>query len=163
MTPAPLPPEPAAPRRGGDLRCSRVRLLLSLAVDGEATPGQCAEIDAHLPECADCRAARAADEVVRSRLAADAAVPAGFADRVVAGVGRQRLEARAQNRFLMGAAAAAVLIAAVSLVTLESGTLRHGQGPGAPVADGSPRDIAGSALSATLAFGRAPRAGAEDR
>lgn len=143
-----------------DLRCSRVRLLLSLAHDGEATPDQHAEIDAHLPGCAGCRAAKAADEAVRERLAVPAAVPTGFGDRVSAGVARQRLEARAQNRFLVTAAAAAVLVAGIAMVTFESGVLpRDGMG-GSPVAEGSPRDIAGSALSATLAFSRS---NAEDR
>jgi anti-sigma factor RsiW len=156
-----------------DLRCERVRLLLSLCLDDEATPQQRAEIEAHLPACADCRAAQAADIAVRERVSAHAGIPSGFADRVGAGIARQRREARGQNRFLMGAAAAAVLLAsvtAVSLGTPESrgslgrGSLGHrSQSDGVPVADGSPREIAGTVLSATLAFGRAPRMGAEDR
>ncbi len=146
-----------------DLRCSRVRLLLSLAHDGEATADQRTEIDAHLPDCADCRAARAADEAVRARLAVPAEVPDGFAGRVAAGVSRQRLEARAQNRFLAGAAAAAVLVAGMAAVVSDSGALGRGGDAGLPVAEGSPREIAGTALAATLAVGRAPRAGAEDR
>jgi len=37
-----------------DAYCERIRLLLSLAIDDEATPEQAAEISAHLPDCARC-------------------------------------------------------------------------------------------------------------
>jgi len=158
MTTDPSPPTPTS-----DLRCDRVRLLLSLDFDSEATEAQCAEIEAHLPTCAACRAARAADAAVRERLTVLAAVPTGFADRVAAGVARQRFEARAQNRFLMGAAVAAVLVAGVALFAFDGGTGGRRGNPGLPVADGSPRAVAGSALRAGLAIGRAPHTGAKDR
>jgi len=146
-----------------DLRCERVRLLLSIAFDDAATAAQQTEIDEHLPTCTGCGAARAADRAVRDRIAVPAGVPEGFAERITAGVSRLRIEARAQNRFLVGAAVAAVLVAGVALFTAEGGPITERQGPGLPVADGSPREIAGNALRAGLAFGRVPRLGTEDR
>ncbi len=105
-----------------DLRCERVRLLLSRAADAVATAEQRAEIDAHLPECADCRAARAADEAVRARLAELASVPPGFGEQVLAAARHQAAVARSQNRFLMAAAVAAVLVAAVTVLWRGGGT-----------------------------------------
>jgi predicted anti-sigma-YlaC factor YlaD len=152
-----------------DLRCERVRLLLSLSIDDATTPEQDAEIAAHLPECGGCRAAQAADVAVRARCAEPAAVPTGFAGRVVARVNRQRLEARAQNRFLIATAIAAVLVAGVALTTFGSATF--GSPPDRPTrtmqAD-AVRETAGRALRAGLASNRTPRGptpgtGVEDR
>ena len=142
-----------------DLRCDRVQLLLSLAIDGRTTDAQDAEIEAHVPGCAACRAAREADHAVRARCATAAVVPAGFGDRIVAAVSRQRLEARAQNRFLVAAAVAAVLVAAVSAVAFDAP--RAGDAPGAQSA--AVRDSAGRALRAGLAVDRTPVSGKEDR
>ena len=67
-----------------DLRCERVRLLLSLSIDSATTPAQEAEIEAHVPDCAECRAAQAADVAVHQRAGEQAQVPAGFAAGVIA-------------------------------------------------------------------------------
>ncbi len=154
-TPSELPPS--------ELRCGRVRLLLSIAFDEAATAQQLAEIDAHVPACAECRAAQAVNTAVRERVAIPASVPSDFAARVTAGVVRQRLETRAQNRFLVGAAVAAVLVASVSLLVVDGGPMAPRHAPGSSGADGTPREIAGGALRAGLAFGRAPLLCTEDR
>lgn len=96
--------------------CTRVALLLSLSIDGAATPSQQAEIDAHLPACAACRRAAAGDAAVRRRLLerADAPAPSwlqGFAARTAALAKVEAREARSQNRLLWMSAAAAVLVA----------------------------------------------------
>jgi anti-sigma factor RsiW len=96
--------------------CERTLLLLSLSADGAATPQQLAEIDAHLPSCASCRRAAAADAAVRSRLAERANAPApswlaGFAARTAQLALAQAREARSQNRLLWMSAAAALLVA----------------------------------------------------
>lgn len=139
-----------SPEPGTDLRCERVRLLLSLQIDGRATPSQTEEIAAHLPGCGDCRAAQAADVAVRARCAEPAAVPGGFAERVGAVAARQRLEARAQNRFLVAAAVAAVLVAGVALTAF--GTPRSRTDT--TLQADAPRDTAGRALRAGLALHR---------
>lgn len=93
--------------------CERVRLLLSLHLDGEATPDQQVEAEAHVATCTDCRIARDTDRAVREHLErAFAALPTG----TYAGSIRQLVEAdlrstRAANRFLLLSAAAAALVA----------------------------------------------------
>lgn len=106
-------------------RCDRILLLLSLMADGAATPQQLAEIGAHLPGCADCRRAAAADAAVRSRLAERADAPAppwlsGFAARTAQLALTQAREARSQNRLLWMSAAAALLVA-VAVQTMAPG------------------------------------------
>ena len=140
-----------------DLRCERVRLLLSRVIDDAATPDQRAEVDAHLPDCADCRTAAAADHAVRTRLAEPAVVPPGFRDRVIAATTRRMREIRAQNRFLMVGAAAAVLLAALTLVLQPDA----GSAPGDDVATGDDRTRARTALTTSLAAGRLQAAGEE--
>ena len=147
-----------------DLRCERVRLLLSLSIDGATTPAQEAEIEAHVPDCAACRAAQAADVAVHQRAAEPAQVPAGFAARLVARVTRQHLETRAQNRFLLATAVAAVLVAGVALSVFRTAP----DGPERTLQAGAVRDTAGRALRAQLAHARSPIAptpgsGVEDR
>src|SRR5437773_2328783 len=90
--------------------CTRTALLLSLLIDGAATPSQKAEIEAHLPGCAACRRGQTVDEAVRRRLLerADAAAPSwlsGFAARTAALARGQAREARSQNRLLWMSAA----------------------------------------------------------
>ncbi len=116
--------EPAGSCAAG--RCDRILLLLSLCADGAETPQQLAEIKAHLPSCAACRRAAAADAAVRARLAerADAPAPswlAGFAARTVQLAAAQAREARSQNRLLWMSAAAALLVAvAVQTMTISA-------------------------------------------
>ena len=106
--------------------CERIGLLLSLRVDGAATPQQLAEIDAHLPGCDACRRAAAADVAVRRRiteLTAATSEPAppwldGFAARTASRAVALAREARSQNRLLLMSAAAAVLIAVTSQFAL---------------------------------------------
>jgi predicted anti-sigma-YlaC factor YlaD len=148
-----------SPDPSSDLRCERIRLLLSSSLDGEATAAQDAEIADHLPGCADCRAAAAVDHAVRERCAQPAVVPEGFAERVAGAAIRQRLETRAQNRFLVAAAVAAVLVAGASLFTFRPS---HGPDGGTLRAD-APRDLAGRALRAGLASSRTPFERVEDR
>ncbi len=143
-----------------DLRCERVRLLLSLAADDAATPAQTAEIDAHLPGCAACRAARGVDAAVRARFGAPVTASSGFAERVAAAALAQRRESRAQNRFLASAAAAAVLVAAAGGFVFEGLSARR---PQATPVVATARDAAGRALATGLALGRAPTARAEGR
>jgi predicted anti-sigma-YlaC factor YlaD len=107
----------------GPGRCDRVLLLLSIDADGAATPQQVAEIQAHLPGCAACRRARAADAAVRARLLerTRAVAPAwaeGFAERTAGLAIAQAREARAQNRLLWLSAAAALAVAAVTPAAL---------------------------------------------
>ena len=114
--------------------CERIGLLLSLLADGAETPSQRAEIDAHLPGCAACRRAVAADAAVRSRLAerADAPAPswlAGFAAATARLAVAQAREARTQNRLLWMSAAAALLVAVTAHFALP------GAGP-APATNG---------------------------
>jgi len=163
MTDSHMNTAPPSELPASGLRCGRVRLLLSIAFDDAATAQQLAEVDAHLPACAECRAAQAVNTAVRERVATPASVPSDFTARVAAGVVRQRLETRAQNRFLMGAAVAAVLVASISLLVLDGGPMAPRPTPESAVADGTPREIAGSALRAGLAFGRAPLVCTEDR
>jgi len=141
-----------------DLRCARVRLLLSLALDDAATAPQRDEIDAHLPGCADCRAAADADRLVRARLAEPAVVPEGFRRRVLAAAVRRAREARAQNRLLLAGAAAAAFLAVVTAVV--------GPGPAGPAPDGAVahhdgRARARTALITSLAAHRLPVAAKE--
>jgi anti-sigma factor RsiW len=115
--------------------CDRVRLLLSMTVDGEATPDQRSEAEAHAKLCGDCRSARAADLAVRTHFdVALAALPGGV---LVSTVGRLvALDIRATrsvNRFLMVSAAAAVLVA-LTVGMLSAGSPRS-RGSGAPDAD----------------------------
>ena len=110
--------------------CERVLLLLSLMADGAATPQQLAEIDAHLPSCAVCRRAAAADAAVRARLAERAGAPApswlaGFAARTAQLAAAQAREARSQNRLLWMSAAAALLVA-VTVHTMAPGATDEG-------------------------------------
>jgi anti-sigma factor RsiW len=100
----------------GPLYCERMRLLLSLAIDGEATPAQSDELAAHLPDCADCRAARAVDLAVRERLAERAAEEPdpGFGRRVTTAAADLHAARRGVRRMLLGSAAAAGLLGAVS-------------------------------------------------
>jgi anti-sigma factor RsiW len=111
-----------------DLRCERVRLLLSLRADGAATPDQTAEADAHVAACDGCRAAAAVDRAVTARLGEriDERVPAGFSASVVAAAIAQRARAAAENRFLRRTAAAAAIVCAVA-----GGAIVFG-GPAAP-------------------------------
>ena len=111
--------------------CERIRLLLSLAIDGETTPQHRDEIAAHVPACDGCRAARAVDQAVRAHMeAALATLTPGELARLV--IGRATVEARAANRFLMVAAAAAVLIA------VAAGAVSRAPPPAGPaVADGA--------------------------
>jgi len=89
--------------------CERIRLLLSLQIDGEATPAQVREVAEHVPDCADCRAARAVDQAVRAHMeAALATIPPG---QIASLVLHQAARARSAGRFAMASAAAAVLIA----------------------------------------------------
>jgi len=110
-----------------DGACERTRLLLSLEADGAATPQHRAEIEAHLPRCAACRAAREADLAVRARLAerVGATPPSwleGFARRTADLAIAQAREARVQNRILlMSAAAAALLAVTVQFVAGDAG------------------------------------------
>lgn len=99
-----------------DLYCERIRLLLSLAIDDEATPEQAAEIAAHVPGCADCVAAREVGLAVRSHLGARSGeVPSdGFGDRVVTAAGELRTARLGARRLLVRAAVAATLVGAVS-------------------------------------------------
>lgn len=126
-------------------RCDRAALLLSLRADGAATPGQQAELDAHLAACESCRTDERADRAVGDRLRERARgdVPEGFSAAVVAAALRDRAAAVAQNRFLRRAAAAAVLVAATSL-GLHALDRRAGTGDGTPSA--SARDSARAAV-----------------
>ena len=101
------------PPGGSDTYCERVRLLLSLHVDGEATPTQRSEIEEHLPGCPPCQAAQRVDLAVRQHMeAVGASLPAAaLAEQVVRGALALQREARSVNRFLMASAAAAVLVA----------------------------------------------------
>lgn len=133
-------------------RCERTLLLLSLRADGAATPQQLAEIDAHLPGCAGCRRAAAADAAVAERLRARAEAPApswlaGFAERTAQRARVAAHEARAQNRLLWMSAAAAVVVAATVQVALVRSE------PAAPGAEG----VVTARESARLALIRAPR------
>jgi anti-sigma factor RsiW len=105
--------------------CERTLLLLSLSADGAATPQQLAELEAHVPSCAACRRAAAADVAVRERLAERVGAPApswlaGFAARTVQLAAAQAREARSQNRLLWMSAAAA-LVVAVTVQTMTYG------------------------------------------
>jgi len=132
-----------------DLRCERVRLLLSLAIDQSATPQQQQEIDEHLPACAACRVSTLADRAVRVRLQEQADVPAGFRKRVLAAVARQARIARSQNRFLMLGAAAAVVVAALSVALLGSDRTK-----GDSVASQDDRVLVRDAVTVSFAAGR---------
>ena len=139
-------------QKSTDLRCERVRLLLSLSIDGAATPAQEAEIQAHAPACAACRAAQAVDIAVHERAGEPASIPAGFAERLAARAARQRLEARAQNRFLLATAVAAALVAGVALTVFRAAP----DVPETTLQAGAVRDAAGRVLRAQLARARSP-------
>lgn len=135
--------------------CERIGLLLSLLADGAETPSQRAEIDAHLPGCAACRRAAAADAAVRRRLAerADAPAPswlAGFAATTARLAVAQAREARTQNRLLWMSAAAALLVAVTAQFALPTGA------PAARNADTAP-DTATVRETTRLVVVRPPR------
>ncbi len=160
----------------GDLRCERIRLLLSLSVDGASTPAQDAEIDVHVAACAECVDAAVIDRAVRARIGEPATVPEGFAPRVAALAARQRMVARSQNRFVLTAGAAAVAAAGLALLIVgpsralgpavmpKPGGMpkpavmpKPGGTDGLTSATGGVRASAGHALSAHLARGRLNR------
>jgi anti-sigma factor RsiW len=144
MTPDETRPDPAD---GPSLRCERVRLLLSMQVDGEATPAQAAEIAEHLPACAGCRSARDVDLAVREqfRIALEDTPTGGLAERVTGLVHDYRREARQVHRLLVGTAAAAVMLAAgVGVASSMQGT-----GPSLPPTDST---VAAARASARVAL-----------
>lgn len=100
----------------GSLYCERVRLLLSLYVDGEATPEQKDEVTEHLKACGDCRKAQAVDTAVRAHMAGiTESVPTTVTGESLVAAGlAERRQARGLNRFLAASAAAAVLTAAIA-------------------------------------------------
>lgn len=111
--------------------CERCLLLLCLAADGAVTPQQQAELDVHLPRCAECRRAASADQAVRRRLLERAGAPApawlaGFASRTAELALSQLREARSQNRLLWMSAAAALLLAVGAQLALRGGEPRGG-------------------------------------
>lgn len=108
--------------RDGDPYCDRVRLLLSMLIDGEATPEQRAEAEQHLAGCADCQTVHAVDLAVRAHVeSALAALPSGALATTMVSLVRADLRAtQSANRFLLFSAAAAVLVA-VSVGALSGG------------------------------------------
>ncbi len=154
---------PTDPHWPTDPRCERVRLLLSLAIDRAATPQQQREIDDHLPACAGCRTSTLADRAVRVRLQEPAVVPAGFKERVLAAITRQAAVARSQNRFLMAGAAAAVVIAALSVALLRPDGSGDGDGEGETVAAQDERVLVRDAVTVSFAAGRVAAPTKENR
>lgn len=128
--------------------CARSLLLLCLAADAVVTPQQQAELDAHLPHCADCRRAAKADLAVRRRLLERAGAPApawlaGFASRTAELALAQLREARSQNRLLWMSAAAALLLAVGAQLALRG---REPGGGAPPAAIASVREAATHAV-----------------
>ena len=148
------PPEPAA-----DLRCRRVLLLVSLGADGAATPEQTREIDDHLPSCAACRRAAAADRATGDRLRerAEGAPPAGFSARVTAAAIAQHAAILAENRFLRRAAIAAVLVAGISVGATFAGRRPIGAGGDSVASAGAGGDFIASARDVTRSAVIRPR------
>lgn len=128
-------PDGPAPDRGSeDPDEERIRLLISLDVDGEATPEQRAEIERHLPRSAQARQAREAYLAVRDHLARTGCGLGAvrLAERVMRAALEERRLARAAHRMLVMASAAAIVVA-VAAWNLRPAP-RHG-GAGLDVAD----------------------------
>lgn len=104
------------------MACDRMRELAWLEIDGELTDAERAELAAHVEQCADCRAARAAATRVVDgvRRLAPPPVPIGFAERTI-----KRLEEAAAPRrrrplpWIVPLAAAAATIVAAAVFVVE--------------------------------------------
>jgi hypothetical protein len=97
------------------MNCLECRELLQRRLDGEHLPVSLA-LDQHLAGCQSCRHTHAAGALLLDGLKAlprSAELPAGFAQRVVAGILRDRLQRRARMRgrvWVTASLAAAILI-----------------------------------------------------
>jgi hypothetical protein len=87
------------------------RMLVSAAVDGEATEAELAELNEHIAGCPECAALLEAYKAVGSELAAGAEPPAKLAEGVMYRVKNEKKKHRfAFGRFTAIAAAAIVII-----------------------------------------------------
>ena len=107
--------------------CRQMEALLPPFVDGEATPGVRAQVEAHLARCAECREAVAAQRAVRALLVSRRpwlaeTAPAGLAADVRRVVSQQQARTTpAWSRVSAFAAAAAVVLAMVGALSWATG------------------------------------------
>lgn len=103
-------------------RCEHFELQLSAHIDGELTPEETAELEAHLSKCPACRvelrALHATVDAVRSLPVTPA--PAGLAGRIAQEAGHARPRARFFRVRTLWPAAAAAVIALVIAVFIPS-------------------------------------------
>lgn len=114
------------------MTCKHTRQLFSRHVDGRTSDGERAEIEAHLPGCAGCRAELARLEVPARALRAigPAPVPEGLAERSwrAAIAARHRPSSFADG--FVWAAQRAAAAGAVAAALVWGGFLLEGSGPG---------------------------------
>lgn len=134
------------------MNCTQARALLEARLDGEAAGS--AELDAHLAECARCRAlAEESDQLRRSLAALPVKGPRpGFADRVLAEATAGRR--RSRHRVWPWSAVAASLVAGLALGVLLGGQYWPGNG----VPQNAVQLVAGSGAQPVKLVFDAPRA-----
>lgn len=126
--------------------CTIYKPLLHLLVDGEISPSERAELEAHLAVCPDCRERLAQLESIRDAFALlDVEVPAGLRERTMAAV---RQEARRERRRRaqrwvqgLGALAACCVLAFLGLrITGGTGSNSNSNVNGAALYQTAPRE-----------------------
>lgn len=107
------------------MNCSQAKSHLEVFADGELTGNLQQAVDAHVSTCTTCGDVVGRLQALRRcarRSLEGVAIPAGLADRVVAGLGGARRKAQYRTRALVPLAMAAAVLLGVFLWTNPSGT-----------------------------------------
>lgn len=112
------------------MNCSQAKSHLEVFADGELTGNLQQAVEAHVSTCTACRDVVGRLQALRrcARRSLEAvAIPAGLADRVVAGLGGARRKAQYRTWALVPLATAAAVLLGVFLWSNPSGTTNTGQ------------------------------------
>ena len=107
------------------MNCENAFDLISMDIDGELSPEQAEQLQAHLRDCADCRRLAEAMRAIHSNVSAlEVPAPEGLAEGVMRRIGQQSGTVKKPKRRFFGPGTGFGMVAAVLVLLMGTGVIR---------------------------------------